>query len=99
MYAHIYAGRKKKLIEERTQNEIRAQVVDDLLHNSPIPIDIPLIYLYLIFLNLYFTKLIFELGFLSISNLIFAGYTDSKNQVWNIDRSQMKEKMYIQKFY
>ena len=40
MYAHIYAGRKKKLIEERTQNEIRAQVVDDLLHNSPIPIDI-----------------------------------------------------------
>ena len=41
MYAHIYAGRKKKLIiEKRTQNEIRAQVVDDLLHNSPIPIDI-----------------------------------------------------------
>ena len=40
MYAHIYAGRKKKLIEEMTQNEIRAQVVDDLLHNSPIPIDI-----------------------------------------------------------
>ena len=37
MYAHIYAGRKKKLIEERTQNEIRAQVVDDLLHNSPNP--------------------------------------------------------------
>ena len=30
---------EKKLIEERTQNEIRAQVVDDLLHNSPIPID------------------------------------------------------------
>ena len=28
-------------------------------------------------------KLIFELDFLSILNLIFAGYTGSKNQVWN----------------
>ena len=41
----------------------------------------PYLYHHLIFLNLYFTKLIFELDFLSISNLIFAGYTGSKNQV------------------
>ena len=43
-------------------------------HNPPI-------YLCLIFKNLYFTKLIFELDFFSILNLIFADYTGSKNQV------------------
>ena len=33
------------------------------------------------FYNLHFTKLIYELDCLSISNLIFAGYTGSKNKV------------------
>ena len=46
------------------------------------------------FLNLYFTKLIlnliFELDFLSIWNLIFAGYTGSKNQVWNRQKIKLK---------
>ena len=41
----------------------------------------PPIYLYLIFLNLYLRILIFELDLLSILNLIFAGYTGSRNQV------------------
>ena len=50
----------------------------------------PPIYLYLIFLNLYLTKLIFELDFLSILNLIFAGYTGSKNQVWNKQKIKLK---------
>ena len=43
----------------------------------------PPIYLYLIFLNLYFMKLIFELDFLCISNLIFTACVACKNQVPN----------------
>ena len=57
--------------------------------------DSPPIYLYLIFLNLYLMKLIFELDFLSIWNLIFASYTGSKNQVWN--RQKIKFKIQVQK--
>ena len=34
--------------------------------------------------------MIFELDFLSISNLIFAGYTGSKNQVWNRQKIKFK---------
>ena len=40
MRTFMQVEKKKLIIEKRTQNEIRAQVVDDLLHNSPIPIDI-----------------------------------------------------------
>jgi hypothetical protein len=50
----------------------------------------PPIYLYLIFLNLNFTKLIFELDFLSISNSIFAGCTGSKNRVCNRKKIKFK---------
>ena len=50
------------------------------------------------FLNLYFTKLIFELDFwtwyLSILNLIFSGYTGSKNQVWNRQEIKLKNQFH-----
>ena len=54
-------------------------------------INIPSIYLYLIFSNFYFTKLIFELDFLSIWNLIFESYTCSKNHVWNRQKNQVQK--------
>ncbi len=38
-------------------------------------------------------NLIFELDFLSISNLIFAGYTGSKIQVWNTQTIKFKNKV------
>ena len=37
-----------------------------------------------------FLNLIFELDFLSILNLILAGYTDSKDQVWNRQKIKFK---------
>ena len=56
--------------------------------------DFPPIYLYLIFeiciSQNWFLNLIFELDFLSILNLIFAGYTGSKNQVWNRQKIKFK---------
>ena len=57
----------------------------------------PLIYLYLILKNLYFTKLIFELDFLFISNLIFTVCVACKNQVQN--RQKMKFKNQVQKSF
>ena len=38
-------------------------------------------------------NLIFELDFLSISNWIFAGYTGSKNQVWNRQKINFKNQV------
>ena len=39
-------------------------------------------------------KLIFELDFLSISNLIFAGYTGSKSQVSNRQKIKLKNQFH-----
>ena len=44
-------------------------------------VNTPPIYLWLIFLNLYFKNFIFELHFLSISNLIFTACVACKNSV------------------
>ena len=41
----------------------------------------------------WFLNLIFELDFLSISNLIFAGYTGSKNQVGNRQKIELKNQV------
>jgi hypothetical protein len=38
----------------------------------------------------WFSISIFELDFLSISNLIFAGYTGNKNKVWNRQKFKLK---------
>ena len=40
----------------------------------------------------WFLNMIFELDFLSISNLIFAGHTGTKNQVWNKQIIKLKNK-------
>ena len=41
----------------------------------------------------WFSNLIFKLDFLSISDWSFAGYTGSKNQVWNRKKSSSKIKL------
>ena len=60
----------------------------DLLDSLPI-------YLFLIFFKSLFHEIDFwtwflDLNFLSILNLIFAGYTGSKNQVWNRQKNQVQ---------
>ena len=59
----------------------------------------PHVYLDLILKNIYIyiTKLIFELDFSSILNWIFAGYTDSKNQIQipSSDRYEIKYNTFL----
>ena len=75
----------------KTDNYVLKCWVDSSFNSRMIIQTNPLsIILYLIFKNIYFTKLIFELDFLSIWNLIFAGYTGSKNQVWNRQKIKFK---------